>query len=151
MSRISTAVVVLLAALVVATLAVTAAPGAGQPLYLNSHAGIPARVNDLLHRMTLEEKVGQMDQQLVDNLTNTSASPGCGSQGWAQLAQSCMKTWLVDNNVGSLLAGGTDNPPDTTGQGGTGNTGLRLGQRVQHDPEVRDQELAAARSSDFRR
>ncbi len=34
-----------------------------------------------------------------------------------------MKTWLVDNNVGSLLAGGTDNPPDTTGQGGTGNTG----------------------------
>jgi beta-glucosidase len=24
---------------------------------------------------------------------------------------------------GSLLAGGTDNPPDTTGQGGTGNTG----------------------------
>src|SRR5204862_3138222 len=112
-----------LAVLVVATLAVTAAPGAGQPVYLNSHAGIPARVNDLLHRMTLEEKVGQMDQQLVDNLTNTSTSPGCGSQGWAQLAQSCMKTWLVDNNVGSLLAGGTDNPPDTTGQGGTGNTG----------------------------
>jgi beta-glucosidase len=123
MSRISTAVAVLLAVVVVATLAVTAAPGAGQPVYLNSHPAIPARVNDLLHRMTLEEKVGQMDQQLVDNLTNTSASPGCGSQGWAQLAQSCMKTWLVDNNVGSLLAGGTDNPPDTTGQGGTGNTG----------------------------
>src|SRR5438876_11197401 len=34
-----------------------------------------------------------------------------------------MNTWLVDNNVGSLLAGGTDNPPDTTGHGGTGNTG----------------------------
>ena len=34
-----------------------------------------------------------------------------------------MKTWLVDNNVGSLLAGGTDNPPDTTGHGGSGNTG----------------------------
>ena len=48
MSRISTAVAVLLAVLVVATLAVTAAPGAGQPVYLNSHAGIPARVNDLL-------------------------------------------------------------------------------------------------------
>jgi hypothetical protein len=53
MSRLSTAVVVLLAALVIATLAVTAAPGAGRPLYLNSHAGINARVNDLLHRMTL--------------------------------------------------------------------------------------------------
>ena len=124
MRRITTAVVVLLAALVIAILAVSAAPGAGRPLYMNSHAGISARVNDLLHRMTLEEKVGQMDQQLVDNLTNTSASPGCGSQGWAQLAQSCMKTWLVDNNVGSLLAGGTDNPPDTTGvPGATGNTG----------------------------
>ena len=121
MSRISTAVSVLLAVLVVATLAVTAAPGAGQPVYLNSHAGIPARVNDLLHRMTLDEKVGQMDQQLVDNLTGPSGA--CGSQGWAQLNESCMKTWLVDNETGSLLAGGTDNPPDTTGQGGSGNTG----------------------------
>ena len=90
MRRITTAVVVLLAALVIAILAVSAAPGAGRPLYMNSHAGISARVNDLLHRMTLEEKVGQMDQQLVDNLTNTSASPGCGSQGWAQLNQSCL-------------------------------------------------------------
>ena len=121
MSRISTAVSVLLAVLVVATLAVTAAPGAGQPVYLNSHAGTPARVNDLLHRMTLDEKVGQMDQQLVDNLTGPSGA--CGSQGWAQLNESCMKTWLVDNETGSLLAGGTDNPPDTTGQGGSGNTG----------------------------
>ena len=121
MSRISTAVSVLLAVLVVATLAVTAAPGAGQPVYLNSHAGIPARVNDLLHRMTLDEKVGQMDQQLVDNLTGPSGA--CGSQGWAQLNESCMKTWLVDNETVSLLAGGTDNPPDTTGQGGSGNTG----------------------------
>ena len=71
--------------------------------------------------MTLPEKVGQMDQQLVDNLTGPSSA--CGSQGWAQLNQSCMKTWLVDNNTGSLLAGGTDNPPDTTGHGGSGNTG----------------------------
>jgi beta-glucosidase len=96
---------------------------APQPPWLNPNKPIQARVNSLLGAMTLAEKVGQMDQQLVDNLTNTSSSPGCGSQGWAELAQSCMKTWLVDNNVGSLLAGGTDNPPDTTGQGGTGNTG----------------------------
>ena len=71
--------------------------------------------------MTLPEKVGQMDQQLVDDLTGPSTA--CGSQGWAQLNQGCMKTWLLDNKTGSLLAGGTDNPPDTTGQGGTGNTG----------------------------
>ncbi len=94
---------------------------APQPPWLNPHKPIQARVNSLLGAMTLPEKVGQMDQQLVDDLTGPSS--GCGSQGWAQLNQDCLKTWLVDNNVGSLLAGGTDNPPDTTGHGGTGNTG----------------------------
>jgi beta-glucosidase len=122
MRRILLAVGVAFAAFAVATLSGTAAaPAGGPPRYLDQKASIQNRVNDLLHRMTLEEKVGQMDQQLVDNLTGPSNK--CGSQGWAQLNQSCMKTWLVDNNVGSLLAGGTDNPPDTTGQGGTGNTG----------------------------
>ena len=94
---------------------------APQPPWLNSNKPIQARVSSLLGAMTLAEKVGQMDQQLVDDLTGPSSA--CGSQGWAQLNQSCMKTWLVDNNTGSLLAGGTDNPPDTTGQGGTGNSG----------------------------
>ena len=89
--------------------------------WLDSHKPIQARVNALLGAMTLPEKVGQMDQQLVDDVTGPSNA--CGSQGWAQLNESCMKTWLVDNQTGSLLAGGTDNPPDTTGQGGTGNTG----------------------------
>src|ERR671934_1488424 len=122
MRRILPRVWVAFVAVAVATLAVTAAsPAGGSPRYLNQKASIHARVNDLLHRMTLQEKVGQMDQQLVDNLTGPSNA--CGSQGWAQLNQSCMNAWLVDNNVGSLLAGGTDNPPDTTGQGGTGNTG----------------------------
>src|SRR6266704_6182557 len=122
MRRILLAVGVAFAAFAVATLSVTAAaPAGGSPRYLDQKASIHNRVNDLLHRMTLQEKVGQMDQQLVDNLTGPSNK--CGSQGWAQLNQSCMNTCLVDNNVGSLLAGGTDNPPDTTGQGGTGNTG----------------------------
>ncbi len=94
---------------------------APQPPWLNPNKPIQARVNSLLGAMTLPEKVGQMDQQLVDNLSGPSNA--CGSQGWAQLNDSCMKTWLVDNNVGSLLAGGTDNPPDTTGKGGSGNTG----------------------------
>ncbi len=94
---------------------------APQPPWLNSNKPIQARVSALMGAMTLSEKVGQMDQQLVDNLTGPSNA--CGSQGWAQLNESCMKTWLIDNNTGSLLAGGTDNPPDTTGQGGSGNTG----------------------------
>jgi beta-glucosidase len=34
-----------------------------------------------------------------------------------------MQTFFVDQKVGSVLAGGTDNPIDTTGKGGTGNTG----------------------------
>src|SRR6516164_8021953 len=120
--------VVAVGALVAAALAgfigqgVAASASPATPPWLNPHKPIQARVNALLGAMTLAEKVGQMDQQLVDNLT-TTASNACGSQGWAQLTESCMKTWLVDNNVGSLLAGGTDNPPDTTGQGGTGNTG----------------------------
>jgi beta-glucosidase len=42
-----------------------AAPGAGTPIYLNAHASIDGRVNDLLGRMTLEEKVGQMDQIVI--------------------------------------------------------------------------------------
>jgi len=50
-------------------------------------------VNALLGAMTLPEKVGQMDQQLVDNLTGPANA--CGSQGWPQLNQSSMKTWLL--------------------------------------------------------
>jgi beta-glucosidase len=90
--------------------------------WLNAAQPISARVNALMAQMTLPEKVGQMDQQLVDNLTGPSTA--CGTQGWAQLNQDCMKTWLVDNHTGSLLAGGTDNPPDTTGKpNAVGNTG----------------------------
>ena len=92
-----------------------------KPPWLDPHKPIQARVNALLGAMTLSEKVGQMDQQLVDDLSGPSSS--CGTQGWGQLNQDCMKTWLIDNKTGSLLAGGTDNPPDTTGHGGSGNTG----------------------------
>jgi beta-glucosidase len=120
---IAVAVCVLVAGGVSAFLAQGFANAANSPRtpWLDANKPIEARVHALLGAMTLAEKVGQMDQQLVDNLTGPSNA--CGSQGWAQLNESCMKTWLVDNNVGSLLAGGTDNPPDTTGQGGTGNTG----------------------------
>ena len=62
MRRILPRVWVAVVAVVVATLSVTAAsPAGGPPRYLNQKASIHARVNDLLHRMTLPEKVGQMD------------------------------------------------------------------------------------------
>jgi beta-glucosidase len=92
-----------------------------QAPWLDAHQTIQSRVNALLGAMTLPEKVGQMDQQLVDNVTGPSDA--CGGQGFAQPNPTCMKTVLIDNHTGSVLAGGTDNPPDTTGQGGTGNTG----------------------------
>jgi beta-glucosidase len=121
MSRLSTAVVVLLAALVIATLAVTAAPGAGRPLYLNPHAGINARVNDLLHRMTLEEKVGQMDQIVIGELRDTisPANGDCNNSGGNNdpLQTACLQRVLVDYKTGSILSGGTDNPADNTGRG----------------------------------
>jgi beta-glucosidase len=122
MRRILPRAWVAIVAVAVATLSATAAaPAGGSPHYLDQKASIHHRVNDLLHRMTLQEKVGQMDQQLVDNVTGPSNA--CGSQGFAMPNSTCMKTVLVDNYTGSVLAGGTDNPPDTTGLGGPGNTG----------------------------
>jgi beta-glucosidase len=121
MRRISTAVVILLAALVIATLAVTAAPGAGRPLYLNPHASISARVNDLLHRMTLEEKVGQMDQIVIGKLRDTTspANGDCGNAGGNNdpLQTTCLQRVLIDYKTGSILSGGTDNPANNTGRG----------------------------------
>ena len=121
MSRISTVVVVLLAALVVAVLAAASAPGAGQPVYLNPHASIPARVNDLLHRMTLEEKVGQMDQIVIGKLRDTTspANGDCNNAGGNNdpLQTTCLQRTLIDYTTGSILSGGTDNPADNTGRG----------------------------------
>ncbi len=108
----------------VAMLQGSAAGATRTPAWLDPHQPIQARVKALLGAMTLAEKVGQMDQQLVDNVTAASGSGNCGGSGFAMPDTSCLKQVLVDNLTGSLLAGGTDNPPDTTGGGGVGNTGL---------------------------
>src|SRR4051794_3634305 len=104
---------------------ISAAPAAAdkgaqqQPPYMNPNAPISRRVDDLMRRMTLEEKVGQMDQIVVGRLRATS-DPGtgeCNGGNDAQLQQSCLRRVLVDYRVGSILSGGTDNPPDNTGHG----------------------------------
>jgi beta-glucosidase len=64
-----------------------------------------------------------MDQQLVDNLTDP-VSAKCNTGTFGMPNPDCEKKVLVDQHVGSVLAGGTDNPPDTTGKGGIGNTGF---------------------------
>jgi beta-glucosidase len=100
----------------------TAAAAAARPAYLDAKLTVQARVHDLLGRMTLPEKIGQMVQIEVTQVTDTSDS--CTSQGGFNLPNPvCEQKIFVDNNVGSILAGGTDIPVDTTGKGGTGNTG----------------------------
>jgi len=90
--------------------------------YLNASAPIPARVADLLGRMTLAEKIGQMVQIEATQVTDTTSA--CTSTGGFNLPNPvCEQKIFVTDNVGSILAGGTDNPVDTTGANGIGNTG----------------------------
>src|SRR5215204_6313733 len=93
--------------------------GGQQPPYMNPHLPIHRRVDDLMRRMTLEEKVGQMDQIVVGRLRATS-DPGtgdCNGGNDATPQPSCLRRVLVDYRVGSILSGGTDNPPSNTGRG----------------------------------
>ncbi len=99
----------------------SAAANSATPKYLDKSASVTARVSDLLGRMTLPEKAGQMDQQLVDNAT-AAGGGSCGAAGFSLPTAACMQSAIVDQNVGSILAGGTDNPADTTGSGTSGNT-----------------------------
>jgi hypothetical protein len=76
MNRISVAVGVLIAVLAVATPGVTvAAQGAGPPIYLDADASIHLRVSDLLGRMTLEEKAGQMDRSTSGSCATPRSRP----------------------------------------------------------------------------
>ncbi|WP_052440841.1 glycoside hydrolase family 3 N-terminal domain-containing protein [Streptacidiphilus anmyonensis] len=77
------------------------APAAARtPLYLDAKAPIPDRVADLLHRMTLKEKIGQMDQEALVTVQGT-----CNWSGGA-LNDACLHSVLVDNAAGSILSGG---------------------------------------------
>ncbi|MDX6688489.1 MAG: beta-glucosidase [Baekduia sp.] len=69
---------------------------AGAPLYQNADAPIPRRVADLLGRMTLKEKVGQMTQAERANLGDTSL--------------------IRQYGLGSVLSGGGSVPTPNTPQ-----------------------------------
>lgn len=126
------------AAAVAATVAVigvasgTAAPGgttAPRAIYMNPSASIPARVHDLLRRMTLKEKVGQMDQAVIGLLRDkTNPANGiCNGDNTSQPQPNCLQRVLVSDATGSVLSGGTDNPP-----GNTGTDWANLYNTVQH-------------------
>jgi len=116
----------LLLAAAVATGTAGAAPKAAtqqrhhsRATYLNPHARIADRVSDLLGRMTLEEKIGQMDQIVVGKLRGPSTPPdgNCNGGNNDQLQPACLEKVLITDKTGSILSGGTDNPPDNTGKG----------------------------------
>ncbi len=71
-----------------------------QPPYMDPSLPVEKRVKDLLRRMTLEEKVGQITQINVTRLM--------GEDEWDRgpLNEEWMKKVLVDNRVGSILSGG---------------------------------------------
>src|SRR5262244_1828218 len=117
------AAVILAIGLTSAAVTSQTAAATGRPAYLNPHLPVSARVADLLGRMTLPEKIGQMVQIEATQVTDNSNA--CTSQGGFNMPNPvCEQKIFVTNDVGSILAGGTDVPPDTTGKGGTGNTGL---------------------------
>jgi beta-glucosidase len=126
MSRARVSIIVLVAAALCAVSLISSQAGNRASArdiapWLDTNKPVSSRAADLLRAMTLPEKVGQMDQQLVDDLTD----PGCtGMAGFNLPNTACMQKILLDNHTGSVLAGGTDNPIDTTGSGGPGNTGL---------------------------
>ena len=91
--------------------------------WLNASEPVATRVTQLMGAMSLAEKVGQMDQQEVTQITDTSNS--CTSQSGFNLPNPvCEQQILVENHTGSILAGGTDIPPDTTNTGTKGNRGI---------------------------
>jgi beta-glucosidase len=79
----------------------TGAQASSTPTYLNAGAPVQARVADLLGRMTLTEKLGQMDQEALVTVQGT-----CDNYNGGQLNQQCLHNVLVDNAVGNMLSGG---------------------------------------------
>jgi beta-glucosidase len=119
----SLAAIGLVMALSASAVARSATSASGRPAYLNASLPVQARVADLLGRMTLPEKIGQMVQIEQSQVTDTTNA--CTSQGGFNLPNpTCEQKIFVDDHVGSILAGGSDIPIDTTGKGGPGNTGL---------------------------
>jgi beta-glucosidase len=106
--RIKAARIGVAATLTVSGLALAATGAGAQSGYRDPHASVAARVADLLKRMTLEEKVGQMAQPAVLNMQ--------GDCQWAggALVDSCMQHILGDLKVGSVLSGGGETPPTNT-------------------------------------
>jgi beta-glucosidase len=104
--------------------AAVASTTSNTPAYLDASAPVQARVADLVGRMTLPEKIGQMVQIEAIQVTDTSNNCNTTNGNFNMPNPACEQKIFVDDNAGSILAGGSDIPVDSTGKGGTGNTGL---------------------------
>ncbi|WP_225850575.1 glycoside hydrolase family 3 N-terminal domain-containing protein [Streptomyces sp. HPF1205] len=96
------------AAACVAAVAAVPAQAGDNPTYTNPNAPLDLRVHDLLKRMTLAEKIGQMDQISVVRMQGDCQWSG------GDFTPSCMKTVLEDNAAGSILSGGGAGPAVNT-------------------------------------
>lgn len=96
------------AACVAAVATVPAQAHDSRPTYTNPKAPIDLRVKDLLKRMTLAEKIGQMDQISVVNTQGDCQWSG------GDFTESCLKNVLVKNAAGSILSGGGAGPTVNT-------------------------------------
>lgn len=77
--------------------------GEDQPLYLNAKATPEQRTEDLLARMTLREKLGQVTQIEIHRLMK-------GFWGKGPLDDSWMKKVIVEYGAGSIISGGDGAP-----------------------------------------
>ena len=100
------------------------ASGPDQPQWLDSGRPVDSRVDALLKQMTLAEKVGQMDQQLVTTITGTDGDTCAGNTGFNMPVEACMQKVLIERQTGSILAGGTENPIDTNPSRATAGTAV---------------------------
>jgi beta-glucosidase len=96
------------AAACIAAVASVPAEAGDNPTYTNRKAPVDVRVKDLLKRMTLAEKIGQMDQISVARMQGDCQWSG------GEFTESCLKGVLVDNAAGSILSGGGAGPAVNT-------------------------------------
>jgi beta-glucosidase len=104
--RLLVAAVLALATVAIGTSAATAQPRL--PTYRVATAPINDRVADLVNRMTLEEKIGQMA------VFNISGIQGDCEWSGGELNETCMKQILVDAKIGNILSGGGATPAQNT-------------------------------------
>ncbi len=76
--------------------AVTSTPTLTAPIYTDPSRPIEVRVNDLLARMTMDEKIGQMTQADLGSIRSGD---------------------ITAYGIGSILSGGSDNPQNNIPQG----------------------------------